>query len=120
MNLGHSSALHNDALTRPAKRVGSVASHATPTINTDLYDVFRITAQTEAITSMTTNLSGTPAHGDQLIIEVTGTDARAITWGTSFEASTVALPGTTVGTAMLTNTFLWNAATSKWRLVQSV
>jgi hypothetical protein len=98
-------------------RVGTTTSHATPTINTDNVDIFRITAQAEAITSMTTNLSGTPTDGQGLIIQITGTAARAITWGASFEASTVALPTTTVTTAMLTVGFVWNSVTSKWRCV---
>lgn len=109
-----------DTLTnkRVTKRRGNTTSSATPTINTDNVDVYSLTAQTVAITSFTTNLSGTPAHGDSLIIEVTGTASRAITWGSSFEASgNVALPTTTSGTAMLTVGFLWNSATSKWRCV---
>lgn len=102
---------------RITKRVGSTTSSATPTINTDNVDVYRLTAQAVDITSFTTNLSGTPTHGQSLIIEITGTAARAITWGASFEASTVALPTTTVSTNMLTVGFFWNSATSKWRCV---
>lgn len=105
---------------RVSSRTGTTTSSATPTINTDNVDLYSITAQTEAITSFTTNLSGTPGAGDVLVIEITGTAARAITWGASFEASTVALPTTTVSTNMLTVGFLWNAATSKWRCVAAV
>lgn len=105
---------------RVAARVGTVASSATPTINTDNVDVFRITAQTVDITSMTTNLTGTPVDSDVLVIEITGTAARNITWGASFEASTVALPTTTVGTAKLTVGFLYNSVTSKWRCMAAV
>jgi hypothetical protein len=81
--------------------------------------MYVITAQTEAITSFTTNLSGTPTNGQKLWIAVTGTAARAITWGTSFEASTVALPTTTVTTARLDIGFVYNSATSKWRCIAS-
>jgi hypothetical protein len=97
-------------------RFGTVASSATPTINTDTVDTYSITALAVAITSMTTNLTGTPVQGDCLIIEITdnGT-ARAITWGAKFEASTVALPTTTVISARLTVGFLWNPVTAKWR-----
>lgn len=104
---------------RVTARVGSTTSHATPTINTDNVDIYKITAQTEAITSFTTNLSGTPADGDVLFIQVTGTAARAITWGNSFESSTVILPTTTVTTARLDVSFIWNTATTKWRCVGS-
>ena len=100
---------------RITKRVGTTTSHATPTINTDNYDMYVITAQAEDITSFTTNLSGTPTNGQSLWIAITGTAARAITWGASFEASTTALPTTTVTTARLDVGFVWNAATSKWR-----
>jgi hypothetical protein len=103
---------------RITARVLSEAFSATPTINTDNYDEYHATAMSGAITSMTTNLTGTPVTGDILVCEFTdnGT-ARAITWGTSFESSTVALPTTTVISALLTVTLKWNAVTSKWRCV---
>jgi hypothetical protein len=83
-------------------RVGSTTSSATPTINTDDVDIYKLTAQAADITSFTTNLSGSPNDGDVLEIQITGTAARAITWGASFVSSTVALPTTTVTTATLT------------------
>jgi hypothetical protein len=104
---------------RITKRVGTTTSSATPTINTDNVDYYSLTAQTADITSFTTNLSGTPTDGQTLWISITGTAARAITWGTSFEASTVALPTTTVTTNRLDVGFVWNAATSKWRCIAS-
>ncbi len=102
---------------RVTKRTGNTASSATPTINTDNVDMYLLTAQAEDITSFTTNLSGTPTEGQTLMISITGTAARAITWGSSFEASTVALPTTTVTTARLDVGFIWNTVTSKWRCV---
>jgi hypothetical protein len=90
-------------------------SHATPTCNTDNYDQKILSAQGEGITNMSTNLSGTPTEGQTFIVSITGTAARAITWGASFEASTVALPTTTVTTARLDVGFIWNTVTSKWR-----
>lgn len=104
---------------RITKRVLALsAGSATPAINTDSYDVVHITAQSAAITSFTTNLTGTPVDGDTLRISITdnGT-ARALTWGTSFEASTVALPTTTVISTRLDVGFFWNTETSKWRCV---
>lgn len=110
-----------DTLTnkRITKRTGTTTSSATPTINTDNVDFYSLTAQTVDITSFTTNLSGTPTDGQTLWIAITGTAARAITWGASFEASTVALPTTTVTTNRLDVGFVWNAATSKWRCIAS-
>jgi len=102
---------------RVTPRVGTTTSSATPTINTDNVDYYSLTAQTADITSFTTNLSGTPTDNQKLWISITGTAARAITWGASFEASTVALPTTTVTTARLDVGFVWNVATSKWRCV---
>jgi hypothetical protein len=104
---------------RVTPRVGTTTSSATPTINTDNVDYYSLTAQTVDITSFTTNLSGTPTDGQMLRISITGTAARAITWGSSFEASTVALPTTTVTTNRLDVGFVWNAATSKWRCIAS-
>lgn len=100
---------------RITKRTGTTTSSATPTINTDNVDFYSITAQTADITSFTTNLSGTPTEGQTLWIAITGTAARAITWGSSFEASTIALPTTTVTTNRLDVGFVYNTVTSKWR-----
>lgn len=104
---------------RITKRTGTTTSSATPTINTDNVDFFSVTAQTVDITSFTTNLSGTPTDGQTLWIAITGTAARAITWGSSFESSTVGLPTTTVSTNRLDVGFVWNTATSKWRCIAS-
>lgn len=79
-------------------RTGSTSSSATPTINTDNYDVYQITALAAAITSMTTNLSGSPVTGQKLMLSFkdNGTP-RTIAWGASFQSSGVAtLLATTV------------------------
>ena len=93
------------------------ANSATPAINTDSYDFVDITSQTAAITSFTSGLTGTATDGQKLWIAITGTAAVAITWGASFEASTTALPTTTVTTARLDIGLIWDAATSKWRCI---
>lgn len=121
---GASIATYSGTETLTNKRVtprvlASTANSGTPTLNTDSYDMMVITGQSVAITSFTTNLTGTPTNGQKLWISITGTGAIAITWGASFEASTVALPTTTVTTARLDVGFVWNAATSKWRCVAS-
>jgi hypothetical protein len=100
---------------RLSPRTGTTASSATPTINTDNVDHYEITAQTTDITSMTTNLSGTPTDREVLTISITGTASRAITWGSGFENGAAALPSTTDGTKRLDTIFWWNATTSKWR-----
>lgn len=102
---------------RVTPRVSTIPSSATPTINTDNTDQFGLTAQAVDITSFTANLSGTPTNGQKLWIYIVGTAARAISWGSSFESSTVTLPTTTVTTERLDVGFVWNAVSSKWRCV---
>jgi len=123
-NLGSQAVGTSDTNTLTNKRITArtvtTTSLATPTINTDNVDFYSLTAQTVDITSFTTNLSGTPTEGQTLWIAITGTAARAITWGSSFEASTIALPTTTVTTNRLDVAFIWNSISSKWRCVGSV
>lgn len=102
-------------------RVGTTTSSGTPTINTDSYDAYSITAQAAAITSFTTNLSGTPVNFQKLIIRIKddGT-GRAITWGASFVAKGVALPTTTVASKLLTVGFIYDTVAAKWGCVASL
>ncbi len=96
--------------------VSSITSSATPSINTDTTAQFNITALAAAITSMTTNLTGTPQDGQTLMIRIkdNGT-ARAITWGTSFASSGVAtLLTTTVISKTHTVGLLYDATSAKW------
>ncbi len=113
------SSTHTLTNKRITKRTGTTTSSATPTINTDNVDFYSLTAQTVDITSFTTNISGTPTEGQTLWIAITGTAARAITWGTSFETGAATLPTTTVTTNRLDVGFIWNTVSSKWRCVAS-
>lgn len=101
-----------------APRTNTVTSHATPTINTDTTDVFTITALAEAITSMTTNLSGTPINGQKLIIRIkdNGT-ARAITWGASYASRGATLPTTTILSKYLYIGLIYNSTAAVWDCV---
>lgn len=107
-----------DTLTnkRVTPRVNTTASSATPTINTDTTDIFTITALAANITSMTTNLSGTPTGGQKLLIRIKddGTP-RTITWGASFTSSGVA---TLLATTSTSKThwvgLIWDDVASKW------
>jgi hypothetical protein len=108
--------LTNKRITR---RVDEITTNiAAPVYDTDNYDAIVLTGQTTAITSMTSGATGTPNDGDLLQIAITGS-ATTISWGANFEASTVALPTVTVLTHRLDNFFVWNAATSKWRIYLS-
>jgi hypothetical protein len=106
---------------RVTKRVSTTSGPgATPSIDTDNFDLFQFTALAAAITSMSTNLTGTANAGDMLMIQFldNGT-ARAITWGAKFAASTVPLPTTTVISTTLTVGFIWDTtpATPIWRCI---
>lgn len=100
---------------RNVKRVLTIVQSATPAINTDLGDIFQITGLAQAITSMTTNLMGTPLAGEMMEIQFTdNATPRAITWGASFASTTVTLPTTTVASAMLRVLFQRNNANTAW------
>lgn len=88
------------------------APGATPTTVSDNVDYQVFTGLATAITSMSTNLSGTPVAGDFLEFWLTdnGT-ARSITWGASFAATTVTLPTTTVISTKLHVLFEWGGST---------
>jgi len=106
---------------RITKRITTITSHATPTVNTDNCDCVTITALGEEITSMTTNLSGTPTNFQTLVFRILddGT-GRAITWGAKFEARGVALPTTTTASKLLTVGFIYDTVDSIWGCVASV
>lgn len=97
------------------KRILVVTQSATPATNIDNGDIVKITGIAQAITSMTSGLSGTPYDGQMILWQLTdnGT-ARAITWGASFASTTnFTLPTTTVISTMLRVLTQWNAVTSK-------
>lgn len=110
-----------DTLTnkRVTRRFVTTTQAAAPAINTDNTDISSITALAQAITSMTTNLTGTPVAGDMIMIQITdnGT-ARAITWGAKF-ASTVngTLPTTTVISTLLRVLFQWDTVAAVWQCI---
>lgn len=100
---------------RVTPRVGSTGSSATPTINTDDYDTYSITALAANITSFTTNLSGTPTNFQKLIIRIKddGT-SRTIAWGASFASRGAVLPTATTISKVLSVGLIYNTVTSTW------
>lgn len=106
---------------RIGPRVSSEASSATPTINTDNVDAHSITALATAITSMTSNLSGTPTNFQKLVIRIKddGT-GRAITWGASFESVGATLPTTTTAGKRTTVGLIYDSVAAKWGCVAAV
>src|SRR3990167_2353206 len=108
----HTQTLTNKRITR--RLTTTDAPGATPTTNTDNVDIMEFTGLATAITSMTTNLSGTPVDGDLLEFRFTddGT-GRGITWGASFASTTITLPTTTVASTMLRVGFEFSGTTWK-------
>jgi hypothetical protein len=99
----------------PGLRVLALGSGATPSVNSDNFDVVVITGLAVNITSMTTNLTGTPTSEQPLRFAITGTASRTISWGSKFENGAVPLPATTTSTQRLDVAFFYNNATSKFR-----
>lgn len=114
-SISSTNTLTNKRITRRSSTTN--APGATPTTNTDNVDIQIFTGLNTAITSMTTNLSGTPSNGDmvEFIFKDDGT-ARAITWGASFSDSTITAPTTTVISTELRVLFQYSTIGSlnKW------
>lgn len=101
---------------KPRIRVQTDVTTLSPDI--DNYNYERVTGQTGGIT--VANPAGTPYDGEGLLIEITGTGARAISWGSDYESNSqygLSLPSTTVTTKTTFVTFVWSAARSKWLAV---
>jgi hypothetical protein len=96
-------------------RVSSVTQSATPAINSDMMDIASITGLAQAITSMSTSLTGSPQNGQMLEVQITdnGT-SQGITWGASFTSSTVTLPTATVISTLLHVFLQYDSGSSKW------
>ena len=111
----------NYTVSREIPRVLSDTNYTTDTgtsLNCDLLDAFIVTAQAGAL--KLNNPTGTPTDAQALFVAITGTGAVALTYDTQFEASTTALPTTTVGTARLNLGFIWAAERSAWVLLGAV
>lgn len=98
----------------------SEASNATPAPTGDAREnEHYITAQAAA--AAFTNPSGTAANGNNLMIRIKddGT-ARALTWGTAYDAFYDTLPTTTiVGKTSYIN-FIYNSSSTKWEMVSYI
>lgn len=115
--LGPRATLPNEAATWGDRaRTVTVASSATPAINTDTTDIAVIAPLGVAITSMTSGLTGTPVNGQRLTVQFRDdSTARAITWGASFVNSGVStLLATTVPDKTHTVTLIYDSTAAKW------
>ena len=101
---------------RITQRVGTVASHVTPTPTADDSDMYTVTAQAEAAAFAAP--SGTPTDGQKLIIRIKdNATARALSWNAIYRALGVALPTTTTISKTLYVGFIYNSTDSKWDCV---
>lgn len=101
---------------RVTLRIGTVASTATLTIDSDATDQYNVTA---LATSMTVAApTGTPTDGQKLMIRIldNGT-ARGLTWNAIFQVVGTTLPSTTVINKLTYVGCIYNAAAVKWDVV---
>jgi hypothetical protein len=64
---------------------------------------------------MSTNTTGTPSNGNQLLYRIKSASAQTLSWGTLFQSSGVAtLLTTTAAGKVHTLGFIWDSAVSKW------
>jgi hypothetical protein len=100
-------------------RVSSVASTATLTVDTSLYDQAIVTAQAAALTIAAP--TGTPVQGRKLIIRIKdNATARALTWNAIFRVIGTTLPTTTVISKTMYIGCIYNSTDTKWDVVAVV
>lgn len=102
---------------RITKRVVTTTDDATAVINTDITDVYELSAVANA-TEFT--LTGTPTDGQTLIVRCKDAGvAKGLTW-TGFTAIGVTLPTTTVVSKWHIVGCIYNSAASQWQAVAVV
>ncbi len=99
-------------------RVGTTASTATLTINSDTTDLAIVTAQAQALTIGAP--TGTPTEGQKLALRLkdNGT-SRALTWNVIFRDMDEELPDDTEEGKTMYFLFFYNSADSKWDYMAS-
>lgn len=102
-----------------AHRTLSIVSSATPSFNADVQSAINITALAAAVTSVT--FTGEPVDLQEFILRIKDNGvARALAFGSQFEAVGAALPTTTTAGKRHTLRFLYDPATSKFGLISAV
>jgi hypothetical protein len=98
---------------RITERIGTTTSSAAPSVNTDSYDQYNITALAANITSFT--LSGTPTDGQDLLIRIKGAASQTVATPTNVTNSGIASwIGTTVAGKTHTIGLRYDAAAAKF------
>lgn len=97
-----------------APRVVSAADDATAVINTDITDVYALTA---VANDTVFTLTGTPADGQKLIVRFKDAGvAKGLTW-TGFTDVGVTAPTTTVAGKQHYVGCMYNGATTRWEII---
>lgn len=101
---------------RVTLRIGTVASTATLTIDSDATDQYNVTALATGMTIAAP--TGTPTDGQKLMIRIldNGT-ARTLTWNAAFRAIATVLPTTTVINKTTYVGCVYNVAATKWDVI---
>lgn len=103
---------------RITKRVGTLTSSATPAIDTDNYDTYKITALATNITGWT--ITGTPNDRDEFTLTITdnGTSRSLGGWSSwAVTSGTTSFPISTPAGKKLTLRFIYDADYTVWVLV---
>lgn len=97
----------------PAPRVVSAASSATPTVNANITDIYKLTALAAAAAFQAP--TGSPVDGQKLIIVITDNGTpRALTYNAVFRAIGATLPATTTANKTIYIFLIYNALAVKW------
>lgn len=104
---------------RLVPRVYTIASSATPSVNTDLYDAVTITALTTNMTGSGITVTGTPSNFDKIIFRIKDDGSpKNLFWSSSFIAMGAVLPTVTPGSSKaLTIGFIYDSILAKWGCV---
>lgn len=101
---------------RILKRMVTQADTATITVNSDTTSVAIVSALSQA--TLIQNPSGTPENGDLLEYVFTTTTARALTYGTKFRATELALLTTTTGSGKTDrHLYQYHSVDDKWDFI---
>jgi hypothetical protein len=104
------------APTSPTRSI-SITSASTLTPNIDLYDLFVISAQAEAL--IIANPTGTAVLGNGFMIDLEDDgSARAITYGNLYDDTFVDLPSTTIAGKRMKLVFQYNG--TNWELLNVI
>ena len=113
LNLVTTQTLTNKRVT---KREVTDTSNGTPTPNSNITDIYTLTALGGAATFGAP--TGTPTQGQTLLIRIkdNGT-ARALSWNAIYRAGDIALPTTTILSKTMYVGFIYNSTDTKWDLI---